>query len=330
MNLLNRYLFAGITFFLTSFSTNAETDFVTAHPSIHQKTISGFTRARSTIILSTEVAGKITHVFADIGDAIPATGKFACLDDTFVKIDIESASNDIAQHAIDLRFYKKQVARHQQLVATNSAAISLLDDLKRKQGNSQRAMQGDTLRKRRLEELLRRHCIKSPAGWRIIERFVEPGQWIDTGTAVAKVGDYSHLLVPLTLSAKEFAVLKLAQQQIRVFLPEVEQHALATIEHISPAFDEQSHKIRVDLLLKEGISDFRGGQRVELTLDMAGKTNSFRISQQALDERFEEIWVERIDGKKIRVSLLGYFSDNVATITSTEIKPGDQFKIIRP
>lgn len=330
MNFYARNLFTGLALFICSVPLFAETEWVTLQPSVRKMTISGFTRARSTMQISTEVAGKIKRVYADVGDAIPAKGKFACLYNTFVKIDIDSAQNDMAQHEIDISFFKKQVYRHQKLVATNSAAISLLDELKRDLGNAQRGLEKERLRKRRLQELLKRYCLYAPAGWQVIERYVEPGQWIDVGTHVTKVGDYSKLLVPLALSKQELAALKAAEKDLQVYLSELDQTIPASIELISPAFDEQSHKIRVDLQLEKDLPVNRGGLRVELALDLPDKFAAFLIPKKALNERFEEVWLQRKDGKDIRVTLLDYQGNGLARITSPEIKEGDQFKVLHP
>ena len=326
----DRCVLTGLILYTTCLPIYAAEEWITLQPSVREVTISGFTRARSTMQISTEVAGKVERVYADVGDVIPAEGKFACLDDTFVKIDIESAQNDIAQHAIDIDFFKKQVSRHQKLVATKSAPISLLDELKKDLGNSQRALESDRLRTHRLQELLHRHCVYVPAGWRVMERYVEPGQWIDVGAHVAKVGDFSQLLVPLALSTQELIALKTVESDLKVYLSELDQEIPATIELISPAFDEQSHKTRVDLQLDKGLPVHRGGLRVELSLDLPDKLDAFLIPKQALDERFEEIWLQRKDGKELRVTLLSYPGNGFARITSPEIKTGDQFKVLHP
>jgi hypothetical protein len=70
--------------------------------------------------------------------------------------------------------------------------------------------------------------------------------------------------------------------------------------------------------------------RVELSLDLPDRFGAFLISKLALDERFEEVWLQRKNGKDIRVTLLGYQQNGFARITSPEIKTGDQFKVINP
>jgi RND family efflux transporter MFP subunit len=279
--------------------------------------------------IASEISGKVTHIYADIGQAIPDDGIFACLDDTFIKLDIASTQNSIAQHSIDLKFLSKQVSRHQKLVKTNSAALSLLDDLTRQKDNSYRAIKNEKIRKQKQQETKNRHCIKAPKNWKITQRNIEPGQWITKGVTIAQASDYSQLLIPITLTAEELTALQ-SQDKLSVYLPEYQQEIPVNIERISPEFDQQSHKILVDLLIKDTSKYQRGGIRTELSLNVSDKLNSFLIPKGALDARFEEVWLTRKNGERIRVMLQGYADKNTAKISSTEIKSGDQFKRQNP
>ena len=312
-----------------SLSVFAEEKWVTVEPAMRKVTITGFTRAHSKMPLATEVEGKVSKIFADIGEPIPATKKFACLDDTFAKIDIKSAKNEIARHYIDMKYLKKEVSRHKQLVNKQSIAVSVLDKLTRDLGDARQSLSVATLRKQRLEEHMRHHCIEAPEGWLVIDRNIEPGQWVNQGEVVAHVGNYSQLKVPVTLSQQELAALKRDEDNIEILLMDYNIKVPAIIEHISPAFDEKTRKILVDLLIKESLPELHGGMRVGLMLKIPDpKSTSFTISKQALEERFEEYWLQRKDGKKIRVKLLSDQASDKVSISSDEIKLGDQFKLI--
>jgi len=322
-------LFSLLFCLTTSLSYANENSLVTVHPSFQTITISGFTRARRSMPIASEIPGKVTHIYADIGQAIPNDGIFACLDDTFIKLDIASTQNSIAQHGIDLKFLSKQVSRHQKLVKTNSAALSLLDDLTRQKGNSYRAIKNEKIRKQKQQETKNRHCIKAPKNWKITQRNIEPGQWITEGVTIAQASDYSQLLIPITLTAEELTALQ-NQDKLSVYLPEYQQEIPVNIERISPEFDQQSHKILVDLLIKDTSKYQRGGIRTELSLNVSDKLNNFLIPKDALDARFEEVWLTRKNGERIRVMLQGYADKNTAKISSAEIKTGDQFKRQNP
>lgn len=317
--------------FSVVFSVYAETEaeWTTVEPAMRQVTITGFTRARSKMPLAAEESGKVKQIFADVGEPIPKTGTFSCLDDTFIEIDIKSAQNDISQNVIDINFFKKEESRHQKLAKKQTLALNVLDGITRDLGKSRRAYSAAVITKQRLQERKQRHCITAPAGWLVIDRSIEPKQWVNQGDVVAHVGDYTRLKVPISLSALELAALKARQDDINLLLTDYNIKVLAEIDHISPAFDERTRKTQVDLLLKENLPEFHGGMRVEVFLNAPQATTSFTISKQALEERFEEYWLQRKDGKRIRVKLLSDQADGKVKIKSSEIKLGDQFKMIR-
>ncbi|MCK5830618.1 MAG: efflux RND transporter periplasmic adaptor subunit [Methylococcales bacterium] len=310
--------------------TYAEETWTTIQPSYREVSLTGFSRARHEMTLSTEVSGKVKQVLVDVGDVISKNGNVSCLDDTFTKIDIRSTNNDIKQAKIDVLYYQKQVKRYQELVIKKGVSISQLDEMQRLLGTSERTELSKKLLKQRQQETLNRHCIKSPLGWIVDERYVEEGQWIDIGNPVVKVGNYSKLLVPFALSVNELNALKKQWRNISVWLPEYNQEVSAIIERVSPAFDESSRKIQVDLLLEKNLPVQRGGLRVDLKLKIPDSSNIFLIASNALDKRFEEIRLKRKDGQSLRIELLGKTEDGQVRITSPELKAGDQFKIIHP
>ena len=327
---INFTVFSLLFYLFSHLSCANESELTTAQTAFQTITLSGFTRARHSMPIASEVSGKIINIYADIGQAIPENGVFSCLDNTFIKLDIASTENSIAQHGIDLKYLSKQVNRHKKLVKSNSAAISLLDDLSRQKGNAWRAIQSEKIQKQKLQETKNRHCIKAPKNWIITQRNIEVGQWIDIGTPIAQANDYSQLLIPLTLTAEELAALQQTQDKFNVYLPDYQQQIPATIERISPAFDEHSHKIRVDILIDDTSIERRGGIRAELNINIADSHDSYLISKKALDERFEEAWLTRKNGEKIRVMVQGYLNNDIVKISSPKIKIGDQFKLQHP
>lgn len=320
-----------LLFFLVwiSLPAHSEETWATLQPSYREVTFTGFSRARHSMTLATEVSGKVSHIFVDTGDTIPSDGKVSCLDDTFTRIDISSTQNDIEQAKIDVAYYKKQVGRYQKLTDKKSASLNQLDDMKRQLGTAKRVEQRKRLLKQRQQETLSRHCIKSPAGWMVDERYIEQGQWLNVGNPIAKVGDYSTLRVPFALSVDELNALKSNERDLSVWLPEYQQQVHAIVERISPAFDEKSRKIQVDLLLSGNLPAQRGGLRVILKLMLPDPSHIFWISANALDQRFEEVWLHRKDGQSLQIELLGSAKNGQARVSSPDLKRGDQFKLIQ-
>lgn len=318
---------------LFGFTANAETDrtWATAKSAQQTVTLTGFTRARTLLDLSSEMSGRIETVFADVGEPIPKDGKFACLDRTFIKLEIESNRAEMTRTKIDIAYFTKQSLRHRKLVSQNSSAQIQLDDHERSLATAQQQLRISMIKGKELAERKRRYCIEAPAGWLVINRDIEPGEWVKIGDPAAKIGDFFSLLIPYAVSMPEYRALQQTSDRIQIDIPDLQTHAKAQIARVSPAFDAQSRKIMLDLAIDGTQANRRGGLRAQLSLDIPDQNNAILLPKAALDERYEQFWLQRSDGKRVKVVYLGM--DNRRTekgsalvrITSPLVKPGDQF-----
>jgi multidrug efflux pump subunit AcrA (membrane-fusion protein) len=314
--------------FIPAQPVHAEQEIVTAQGAVQPVTLTGFTRPRTVIDLSSEEAGKVTRVFADIGDRIADAGYFACLDRTFIDLEIASNRAEMGRVKVEIDFFSKQVSRYRTLVGRNSVAQMQLDETERSLASFQRQSDALKIEERRLQERKRRFCIAAPPGWLVIDREIEVGEWLDVGQQVGRVGDFSSLLIPYALSLPEIQALW-ATKHLTVRLPELDKTVAASLERVSPNFDEQSHKIKLDLEI--GGRGLRGGLRTELMLKIPDASGAVLIAKNALEERYEQYWLQTADGKEIRVVYLGDAEPEGADdaglvrIVSPEIQPGDRF-----
>lgn len=294
-------------------------------------TLIGFTRARTKLDLSPEMSGRVEQVFADIGEPIPTHGHFACLDRTFINLEIESNRAEVARTKVDIDYFRKQVDRYQKLVSQNSSSQIQLDDHARSLEIARQQLRILKTKGRELAERKKRHCISAPAGWRVIEREIEPGEWVNKGDPTGKVGNFSELLIPFAVSMPEFKALQKAGDNIQINMPDLNVREPASLEKISPGFDEQSRKIKLVLAIDGAKEKYRGGLRAQLSLKIPDENNTFILPVGALDERYEQYWLQRENGERIKVVYLGKDDqqgnrdDVMVRISSPLVKPGDKF-----
>ena len=146
---------------------------------------------------------------------------------------------------------------------------------------------------------------------------------------MVEVGDYSRLVAPFALSVMEFQALRAQQDTgLKVALPELQAEVPARVIRVSPAFDEMSRKIHLELELSKGLPAYRGGLRVELALDIPLRTGAVLVPESVLQQRYEQYWLKRADGREIAVVYLGRSvgpNEGWVRVASPDIKPGDQF-----
>lgn len=314
-------------------SAIAQQGLVTAQAAVKTVRLTGFTRARTVLTLATEISGKVKKLSVDVGDPIPDDRQFVCLDETFVNLDIAENQTELKRVDAERSYFKKQVSRHRTLITQNSTAQSQLDDAERSYAVSRSQYATLEVEDKRLKERKRRHCTTAPTGWKVIERSVEPGQWLDIGERVGTVGDFSRMLIPLALSMAEYQAIRESANRLQVQLLDINATVPAHLERVSPAFDEQSRKIMVDLQVAKGISERRGGLRAQLILKIPIQSGAVVVPENALQKRYEEHWLMWPDGQEIKVNYLGLDDANRdggiarAKVVSPEINPGDQFRI---
>jgi len=159
---------------------------------------------------------------------------------------------------------------------------------------------------------------------------VEPGEWVAVGKHLGKAGDFRTLLVPFALSPEEYRALKNLKGPIELVLPGEGQNTIslkASMARISPAFDPETRKINVELAVTETLSENRGGLRAELTLGVPDPSGAVLIPAAAVAERYEEFWLTRANGERVRVLFLGDGPDNTYRVRASELNAGDEFRV---
>ncbi|MCM8885541.1 MAG: efflux RND transporter periplasmic adaptor subunit [Candidatus Thiodiazotropha sp.] len=303
---------------------------VTARPALQREVLSGFTRAYTRVVLSAETAGRIQSVNGDVGDQIEEGVPFACQDATFIDMELRTNRAEREALEVDKAYYRKEVARYRQLLKQNSSSESQLDSAQRNLDKIRTQLDALSIAAETLMEHKQRLCIFAPKGWRVVKRFIDPGEWVNVGEPAVEVGDYNRLVVPFALTIAEYQALITQQEGLKVRLSEMQVDVTASVLRISPAFDEISRKIHLELEISEGVLSPRGGLRVELGLDIPVRTGAVLIPERSLQQRYEQYWLKRPDGEEIRVVYLGHSNGVDADwvrVTSPDVKPGDQFLI---
>lgn len=311
-----------VLFFIFAFSTVQLHGAEYVHPDSYRRTVllTGFTYPRKVVKVSTEVSGKCTRVSADVGDAVPVSGIFATVDETFVSLDIEA--NKLQQERVrrQLATEKKTLKRYTTLRRENSATEATLDEVQLSADLHELTLKDLSNQLQKLNEKLQRHKVSAPPGWLVIERMVEPGEFVQTGQSVARVGDFSQLIVTFSLGFEELQVLQAAQEH-SLFLPEPGLTVEAAVFSVSPSFLETTKKIEVKLILAghstKAEESLRGGMRAELRLQLPGDSQAFTLPLTSIINRYDAHWVMRSDGKRLRVIFLGTDVDGATGIVSS-------------
>ncbi len=307
-------------------------DLVTARPALRYITLSGFTRARAETPLVAETAGRVEAVFLDIGDQVGEEGRFAQLDDTFVRLDLEENAVERERLTAQIKYDRRELGRYRELALQNNTSASQLDLLERSLQDNRHALRRLEVRGRILEERLARTSIRAPAGWLITGRRIEPGQWVKEGETLGSAADFSTLLVPFALTPEQYAALHAEDTDgLSLELTDQGRPVAARLYRVNPGFDPETRKIAVELALADEVRPARGGLRTSLRLQLPELSGAVSLPAAALHHSYDEYWLTRENGERLAVLLLGpdRTDRDRVRVSAPALRAGDRFRLGR-
>ena len=299
-------------------------------------TLTGYTRSQTTVTLSSEVAGRVIKINYDDGQVV---GKlpFLSVDPTFIDLEINSTEQTLKQLQITHRkrrsrvgFLDKEFRRIDNLFRRGSSPESRRDTAREDVDQARLDLKAIGIEiavaKTRLQELRerkRRHEIYAPAGWIVVAKQVEEGELVTVNTPVARVADFEHLVVPLSVSAQELAAIQQLTPEFDVLLDD--KPAKAAINWVNPEFDEKTRKLKIELILRSYPGPKRGGLTCRLALKTA--TEGLWIPKEAVISRYENPRVFLTEsGAEVKVLVLGQTENHLIIADDRRLPPGTRLR----
>ena len=328
MRTASRLLFALLLFPMTATAQ----DVLRVEGARKEVVLSGYTRAQSTVTVSSEVSGKILRVNYEVGQIVDKS-TFAEIDPTFVDFQLESTRQSLRSLEINLQksasrigYLEKEFTRIDRLFRGQSTSENQRD--KAAEDLAQAKLESESIKVQiaeiktmlaELSERRRRHRVSAPSGWIVTDKFVEGGEIVATGTALGRVADYRKLIVPLSVSGRELAAIRRLSSPAAAYLEN--QPVETAVNWVNPEFDEKTRKLNIEMIVRSYRGEKRGGLLFNLPLQI--ETEGLRVPKAAVITRYENPRVRiRSTGKEVRVMILGESNDHFIIANNQQLAPG--------
>jgi hypothetical protein len=301
-------------------------------PAVKEVMLSGYTRSDTTMVVSSEVGGRIIEANYGIGQKI-GEKPFYRIDKTFINLDIlntRKAMNklDVSTDQIRSRvaYLTKEFNRIDTLFRENSAAENKRDasaeelsQAKLEQRSIEVEKSMTQLRLQELTERRRRYDIRAPKNWIVVGKMAETGEVVSPNTPLARVADFENLVVPLSVSDRELDVI---QQLPDVFDATLEGEPVkASLHRINPEFDERTRKLAIELILPDYEGEKRGG--LVFNLELITRSDGLQVPKAAIISRYENPKVVlKETGETVQVLVLGETDGYVIIAEHPSLTPG--------
>jgi hypothetical protein len=153
----------------------------------------------------------------------------------------------------------------------------------------------------------------------VVDKLVEENELLNVNTPIARVADYEHLVVPLSVSAEELAAIQNSPPEFEVTLEG--KPAKAAVNWINPEFDEKTRKLSIELILRSYPGPKRGGLICQLTLQTASE--GLWVPKKAVISRYDNPRVFlKESGADVKVLVLGQTEDHFIIADNPRLPPG--------
>ncbi len=238
--------------------------------------VAGDVISRNNARISAETSGTLIRV-AEVGDKIARHGIVARIDNDFLKLQLEEARAGVVQVESKRGFLEKEVKRLRRLAKSNNTAQTLLDQTEADLSAAQADYVSTLARVKQIEDRIRRSEVRAPFPGIIVQRFMQPGEWVDSGDQVVQLLDTGalevHVMAPLS-------TMPFLRRGLEVQLQAGDEQARGRIRSFVAAGHTASHLVDVRIDLLSG--DWPVGKTLRVALPAAAPRKVVVVPRDAL------------------------------------------------
>ena len=261
---------------------------VSVRPVSVESWIPGSIVSRSDARIASVLAGRVIWV-AEVGTRVGQGEPIARLDDTVMRLRLEDLRAQVAHARAQQQFNNSQLERFDRLAATQVLSASQLEDAR-----AQREMSTDDLTRveaqmRQVQYDISQSVIRAPFPGVVTERFIQRGEYLQTGAATARLVDTGEI------EARATAALSLAGSVHPGQTVTVRDHGIeksGRVRTVVPVGDDRSRQFEVRVTLPS--PEWLVGTSVEVSLPSAAVRTAVTVPRDALVIRQNHAYVLRL------------------------------------
>ncbi|SEI78642.1 RND family efflux transporter, MFP subunit [Allopseudospirillum japonicum] len=247
----------GLGLVLTEFShanAGAQLAKMELHPQtlVRYVTLDAVVEAVNNSKVSAQTSGKITAIYYDVDDAVPAGALIMRIDDSEQKTRLEQAQASLQEARVNLRDAQQNFQRIQGVYERKLTSKAQYDQARNQYTSAQARFDRAQAAQDEAEKLLSYTQVVAPYGGIVTERYVELGELVQPGTPLMAGLSLAALRVNVDLPQRYAASVR-ARRDAQILLPDGRQ---LLAEHFTffPYADPKTHnfRVRIDIANPEG------------------------------------------------------------------------------
>ncbi len=273
-------------------------------------------------VLAAQNSGLVKSISFEVGDNVKKGKTLVQIDADLLNAQIRAARANLKSAKDTLKNSSKDYERYKKLLKSNTITQKEYDDALLSKNSSSSSVQALESKLKELQIQFLKKSIKAPYSGTIVEKSVQLGEWVNAGTAVAKIVDTKKAEITFNVPLNVFNGLKKGD----VYDVNVGGNILkANLNAAIPQGDKLTRTFPVKFKAKLNGTFVFDGQEAKVALSKNAKTEGLLLPRDAVIKRFGQNVVFTINDKMtammIPVQIIGYVGKQVA-IAGQGLMPG--------
>ncbi len=270
--------------------------------------------------IAAEVEGVLTGL-AHVGDAVDEGAVIASIEPRLMQIQLTRTRANVARLEADLLYREQQLARAEELAATNNAAANFLDESRAERDQALHQLVDARAQLERVQGDLDRTEIRAAFAGHVAERLASVGEYVDIGEDVLRLVDTHRIEItlpaPIALTAFVRAGLKVPVRNGGV-------ERLHPVRAVVPVGDAVSRMVEIRLSAADG--DWLVGTPVQVSLPSDTPVTAVAVPRDALVQRGGESFIYKVTDAGAAEQITANIQSIVGLWVgiANGIEPGDQ------
>jgi RND family efflux transporter MFP subunit len=255
--------------------------------------VPGTVVSRNDARLSAEVPGRLISV-VDVGTEVAAGEAVAVIEDTALRLQYAEIEAQVGRAEASLRFLESDERRFSQLVESNLAAATQLEQTRSDRDVARGDLEIARVRLQQLADQLQRTRIRAPYDGMVVERLMTPGERVIEGSQVVRLVDQDDLEIIARAPLDYFPYVDKGQS---LDISTGNRKASGIIRTVVAVGDYNTHQFELRLDLESGL--FPVGQTVRVSIPTATTREVLTVPRDALVLRPEGESVFVVNGENL-------------------------------
>jgi len=244
--------------------------------------LTGTVTSERTASLSPRVSGLVERVYVDAGDRVKEGKALIHLDATMAKLALDRTEASVEEARAQLSEERRLYDEAKQMFERGLIPETRMHAAEANQRVAQARVARLAAEQKEQREIIRRHTLVAPFAGVVSRRHTDPGEWVETGTAVLELVDMRRLRIDVQVPQERYEQISVGSA-VKVELDarlgkSLDGKVVARVPVNSP--DARTFLVRVTV--NDGSQVMTPGMSAQVVFALRGGTTTVRVPRDAI------------------------------------------------